>query len=1240
MPNNIITAALEPIVKCHRQQQIRKKITLLWTSLGAVGLVYAWLKQLQGWNHPNALAIFFTIWLVSSLFVWIRHRMTQISLRNVARKIEQEHPNLEALLITALDQEPDPRSGDYHLLQTRVIREALENNLKEPWDQPFHIQLFFSGVLRFASLLIVALAAFFLAKPAAPSNQSATPSVFKGKLAVEPGNQEMERGDAVVITARFGQKIPAQVNLVVMPSNGQTQKISMRKSMDDPLFGASLLSVDADTAYFIEFDDTTSDTYKLSIFEFPKLQQADAHLDYPDYTGEESRVIKDTLRVSAVEGTSLDYEFFLNKTVTKANLKDREGNLISLTADTTRSNVYQLSTVLQSSARYILDLEDTEGRPNKLPAEIFIRVSTNQPPSLKFAFPSGDQRFSALEEVSFEGETWDDFGLKGYGLGYQISGEEPIDIQLGDEAPAKKKINLSHLLALEELALEPGGLISYYLWAEDIGPDGILRRSYSDMYFGEIRPFEEIFRQGQPNAQQQQQQQEEQGQQQGSPAQQLAELQKEIISATWNIRRDQSGSAVSDKGHEELEVVLSSQEDAISQVDTLLEEASQMPEAAELLTQAKEAMEQAADQLYDAVHDRSITAVSTSLVHEQKAYQLILKAQPDESNVTQGSGSGGGGGGRSQQQLNQLDMTEEQDRYETQSQASGVQDEQQSEALQNLNRLKELARRQEDLNDRLQELQTALNVAQSPEEQEEIERELKRLRDEQRRMLEDMDELNQRLAENESPENAESMSQLDQIREQAQKAAESIEEQEISDALAAGSRAQEGLEEMKEDFRQRNSSQFADAMKELRQQAREMSERQDDLQQRLNQAQGEQQRQSLGASSQAQEAMTMSEQQQEELDQIMEDIRRISDESEIAEPLLSRQLSEAYRQTDQDQLSEMLETTRQLSRLNMVDKAAELERQIHPEIESLEERIDRAAESILGDGVASLRRARDLLDELSEDLNQEIAQATTPESSQPGDKQQDGNPPENQPGGQGQNASDEEDPQSDPTQLAQGGEGNQPGQGQGENQDQPEGQGQGSGQGQGNGDNPDEPSELAQGQQPNERQGQGGGQGQGQGEGQGGEQPQERPGLRNGSGQGQSELAQSWLNQGDGGNGGGGGSSVTQGPLTGNNFREWSDQLREAEEMVDVPELQNDIAAIRDRAQAVRREMRNEGKEPQWDLVQLEIEKPLYEVKKRINEELAKRLSKEAVVPIDRDPVPQQFSDLVRTYYETLGDGR
>ncbi len=36
---------------------------------------------------------------------------------------------------------------------------------------------------------------------------------------------------------------------------------------------------------------------------------------------------------------------------------------------------------------------------------------------------------------------------------------------------------------------------------------------------------------------------------------------------------------------------------------------------------------------------------------------------------------------------------------------------------------------------------------------------------------------------------------------------------------------------------------------------------------------------------------------------------------------------------------------------------------------------------------------------------------------------------------------------------------------------------------------------------------------------------------------------------------------------------------------------------------------------------------------------MARRESSEALVPIDRDPVPAKFSDLVRRYYEKLGSG-
>lgn len=109
------------------------------------------------------------------------------------------------------------------------------------------------------------------------------------------------------------------------------------------------------------------------------------------------------------------------------------------------------------------------------------------------------------------------------------------------------------------------------------------------------------------------------------------------------------------------------------------------------------------------------------------------------------------------------------------------------------------------------------------------------------------------------------------------------------------------------------------------------------------------------------------------------------------------------------------------------------------------------------------------------------------------------------------------------------------------------------------------------------------------------------------------------------------------GPITGNEYTQWSDRLRDVEEMLDVPELRAAAARIRDRARETRRGLKRHSMEPQWDLVRMEIAGPLVELRTRISEELARRESLEAIAPIDRDPVPARFAERVRRYYEELG---
>ena len=119
-----------------------------------------------------------------------------------------------------------------------------------------------------------------------------------------------------------------------------------------------------------------------------------------------------------------------------------------------------------------------------------------------------------------------------------------------------------------------------------------------------------------------------------------------------------------------------------------------------------------------------------------------------------------------------------------------------------------------------------------------------------------------------------------------------------------------------------------------------------------------------------------------------------------------------------------------------------------------------------------------------------------------------------------------------------------------------------------------------------------------------------------------------------------GGTSAPGGPITGQDFKDWSDSLRDVEEMLDDPKLRSDVAQIRQQAQSMRAEFKRHSKDPNWELVRQTISAPLQDLQQRLQEELARRTSPDSLVPIDRDPVPRQFSEMVREYYERLGSGQ
>jgi hypothetical protein len=1225
---------------------------LFWRDLGRVwwvavlaGVLLALTVLASGWHSWRLTVVLAALAAFVALGIAIRRWRRSGDTDAVVGLIEREHPRLHGLLLTAAEQRPD-ESGELDYLQERVVEEALRYQRQRPFDAALQVRLVMAQGMHWIGLggFVVLFSGLVLLQ----TGHSPIPMAADRRVSVTPGDAEIERGENLVVMARFHRSVPLSATLCVRAEAGGEVRIPLVRNLNDPVYGGSVPSVQGDLRYSIEFDGGESTpSYQVRVFDFPRLERADARLQFPEYTGLSPKEIPDTRRVSAVEGTSLDYALLVNKPGITGTLWQGTNRVATLPAAAAGTNVLRWHTQLRESQRLALVLQDEAGRTNQRPYALHVDVLTNRPPELKLTFPRGDQRTSPIEELSLQAEVVDDFGVLDYGLAYSLGGEPPTYLSLGQSLPAHQKQVFGHTLALEPLNLQPGDLASYFVWADDRSSDGSVRRTSSDMFFAEIRPFEEIFREGQAGGEEG-----GEGAEGGSsPGQQLAELQKQIISATWKVRRQSPGSVLSDPVLKDVQVILESQNEALSQAADLAE-STDNPQAGQLLQTAQEAMEKAVEALEGARTARQSEPLTNALAAEQAAYQALLKMADREHQVARGQNrSRGSGNSRMDRQLDQLELKQSENRYETERQATQDQGRAQRESLQVLNRLRELAQRQQDLNERLKELQAALQEASTEQQREELRQQLKRLREEQQDLISGMDELNQRLNREENQARmAEARADLDRSRQEAQSAADAMEDGALGQALASGTRAQRNLKELSDELRRQSAGRFSEQLRELRHQARQLAQDQQEMGQQLDQLLKPETPRLSNAAEQNRLAQGF-DQQQARLNEVVEEATEITRQAETAEPLLSKQLYETLRTLEQDESRSIqqtledlllqgqlrrsvyetieeakaerkkpLELTAELLRQGSGAEADLLETKARAIIDQLREGVEAAARSVVGDDVEGLRMAQRELEEFSRQLEEEITRA---ERVGRGTNTTTAGNTAATPGAEnGQETTSAGRDRASPS-------GNERGESAAESGNRDQG-----GSSEGAEDSP--ASSPNAGRRP--------GSSQTARADNANRDPDAAPAPAP-QGQAQaSDLAQAagrapgagrrFFDSGaeTGGSGGG-----WQGPILGSDYVAWSDRLREVEELVEIPELRREAARIRDQLRTVRTEYRRHGNAPQWPLVRLELAKPVEVLRSRIAEELARRDSRDNLAPVDRDPVPPRYSEFVRRYYERLG---
>lgn len=1241
-------------------------------------------KHIDRWSMLGLIVLGFIAWLKGRRNIW--------SDRDIARLIEQKHPVLDSLLLTAIDHEPNAAEPASYLHE-RVIDQALARAATQNWPITVAHKVYRRALVASWFAVVAFLATEVVLRlngpdhPSKitnlPSKPSTKPTEFK--VTLTPGNTEVERGSRLTLEARFDGAVPADATLVISEVDGKIREhLPMHLTVDGQVFGGMISKVERPTKYHVEFANQQSLQHTVTVFDYPALVRADVFVTPPEYTKLPPKETKNTQKVTALEGSKIVWKLKVNKPLiesvnaktdpfgphlTAAELFGEDKSIITLSPSKDDPTMLEGVLTAEKSQKYRLHLVDEAERANKNPPWFTITVQSNQLAKIEVVFPKRDLQVSSLQELPVEAKVSDDLGVTKSGVVFNINGKSKEILFKHPATAPRKKQNVRAELLLEKENAQPRQLVSYYLWAEDTGPKGEVRRSMSDMFFADVRHFEDIFREmeappsepGQPKAQ----------------SDKLVDLVKQIVNATWRIIRDTNAGRAMEAAAADVDVVHQSVGIALEQVKEGMEEAEDA-EVKQALTEAWKSLKDAQPPLQQASAEKKRSPLNQALTFEQTALEWLHRAQSREHQVmrqNQPQQAMSGSQSQKQNQLMDLELKQQEQRYEEEKAATEEQTAEQQENLQVLSRLKELARRQEALAEKMKELQNQLAKAKTEEEKQELENQLKRLRAEQEQLLRDLDDLKERM---EKPENAQNMAeakeQLEQTREKVMQAAEQLSEQKLADAANSATRAQRELEKMQEDFRQKTSKKFTEEMKQLRQQAHAAAENQKKISEALENQKtpsaadaGDSAKDLERALNNSQLSRQVSE-QQENIEKLLNAARQLSEQAEQIEPLLHRNLYDAVRKAQTGGLEENLQEARDQLRYGSREEAKEAERKAANSVADLQKGIEKAAESVLGSESEALRVAKNELDKLIQEAQEQTGELKGKQDQKSSQ----------QPESKGKGESESKDAKT----AENGGksDGNQkPGE-QGQQPSELQGKGQGEHQDPKVAQNGQQPGE---GQKPGEKQGQGKGQPQDVKTAEKGTQGQS-PGSPQDRSEDQSQSAdatdskqsgrgrlRSGDDRRDDNNFDPGGPTTDRdsdgdrfrpqimggavpealffedtkeqedrGVFTGSGYDHWSDRLRNVEELLNHPELRNEAAKILDRARELRIDLKRSNEAPQVSYLNQRITQPLVELRDRVAEELAKKGAGKNLAPVDRDPVPAEFRELVKRYYQELGTGK
>ena len=653
----------------------------------------------------------------------------------VARLVEERCPELEDRVASAAALDGARPAGGFQELVVADAAARLRGIDLARIVAPTRLRRAgVQGLLALAALVaVVSLGSTPLGRVARTAWLHASPS--GAEFTVEPGDFRLMAGQPMRIRARFadGGGAPARTPPVLSLLGGMPRR-DIRMSPAGDGYVAELPAVTRSFRYRVSAASFTSRDYAVEALSPPRVMRIDVEYDYPPFTGLPPRVEEDGGDLFAPAGTAARIIVHTDKPVVQGALVLSDGRRLDL-VDAGDARRRAATLIVDGDGRYRVRVVDAHGLSNRDAADYLVRATADRPPTVRVLRPGGDREVTPLEEVTIEVRADDDHAVARLDLVYTVvgRGERTLPFEVPADASAVTGVRT---VFVEDLAVEPGDVVTYYARARDAGRAGVSTEARSDLYFLEIRPFDNEF---------------EEALSQGGLGPQAAEigrlvaLQKQIVVATWRLdqqagRRDDDVRAVAAVQGGVRDETAGAVGAAGPAGPRFGRDRRGRGDGGAGPAVQRRALEAAVEAMTAAEAALEALDTASALPHETEALDRLLTAQAAVRRRQVSMQPRGGAGGRQApldlSQLFDRELRREQETsYETGRQPGEPEAGGDDRAL---DRLRELARRQERLN---QELRRSPETG-TPEERQ---RRLERLRREQQALRAEAEALAERL---------------------------------------------------------------------------------------------------------------------------------------------------------------------------------------------------------------------------------------------------------------------------------------------------------------------------------------------------------------------------------------------------------------------------------------------------------------------------------------------------------------